>query len=85
MAFKVPPPEVPAVDPNTGLIDPDWFDQLRKLEPSSQTVASLPTAHIKGARLFVTDATAITFGSIVGGGGANSVPVYDDGTNWRIG
>jgi len=51
------------------------------------SVASLPTAASAGAgaRDFVTDATATTFASIVAGGGANGVPVYSDGTNWRIG
>jgi hypothetical protein len=49
------------------------------------TVALLPTVGTKGRRYFVTDATATTFASIVAGGGANNVPVYDDGTNWRIG
>lgn len=38
-----------------------------------------------GARSFVTDATATTFASIVAGGGANGVPVYSDGTDWRVG
>ena len=38
-----------------------------------------------GARAFVTDASATTFASVVAGGGANGVPVYSDGTNWRIG
>jgi hypothetical protein len=51
------------------------------------TVASLPSAATAGAsaRLFVTDANATTFASIVAGGGSNGVPVYSDGTNWRIG
>lgn len=48
------------------------------------TVASLP-AGTAGQTSFVTDATATTFASIVAGGGANGVPVYSDGTNWRIG
>jgi hypothetical protein len=48
-------------------------------------VASLPTVGIAGRRHFVNNATATTFASIVAGGGANLVPVYDDGTNWRIG
>ena len=51
----------------------------------STTVAGLPAAGTTGRRGFVTDATATTFASIVAGGGANRVPVYDDGTNWRIG
>jgi len=50
-----------------------------------RTVANLPTAGIAGRRAFVTNATATTFASIVAGIGANQVPVYDDGTNWRIG
>ena len=38
-----------------------------------------------GARAVVTDANATTFHAIVAGGGANVVPVFSDGTNWRIG
>jgi len=51
------------------------------------TVATLPAAATAGAgaRAFVTDANATTFASIVAAGGANGVPVYSDGTNWRIG
>lgn len=51
------------------------------------TVAGLtaPAAGLAGAKWFVTDANATTFASIVAGGGANGVPVYCDGTNWRIG
>ena len=51
------------------------------------TVATLPAAATAGAgaRAFVSDANATTFASIVAAGGANNVPVYSDGTNWRIG
>ena len=49
------------------------------------TVATLPTVGTKGQRAFVSDANATTFQTIVAGGGANNVPVFDDGTNWRIG
>lgn len=49
------------------------------------TVAALPAAGLAGRRAFVTNANATTFASIVVGGGSNGVPVYDDGTNWRIG
>ncbi len=50
------------------------------------TVAALPAASVgAGSRAFVTDANATTFASIVAGGGANGVPVYSDGTSWRIG
>lgn len=51
------------------------------------TVATLPAAATAGAgaRAFVSDANATTFASIVAAGGSNGVPVYSDGTNWRIG
>lgn len=51
------------------------------------TVATLPAAATVGAgtRAFVSDANATTFASTVAGGGANTVPVYSDGTNWKIG
>jgi hypothetical protein len=51
------------------------------------TVATLPAAATAGAgaRAFVTDANATTFASVVAGGGLNKVPVYSDGTDWRIG
>jgi len=48
---------------------------------------ALPSASTagQGARAFVSDATATTFASAYTGGGANKVPVYSDGTDWRIG
>ena len=49
------------------------------------TVATLPTVGVKGRRAFVSDANATTFASIVAGSGSNTIPVYDDGTHWRIG
>jgi hypothetical protein len=50
-------------------------------------VSALPSAATVGAgtRGFVNDANATTFADVVAGGGANIVPVYSDGTNWRIG
>jgi hypothetical protein len=62
-----------------------WTPLYANLAPC--TVANLPTASTanKGARGMVTDATATTFASIVAGTGKNVVPVYSDGTNWRIG
>ena len=50
-------------------------------------VATLPSAVTLGAgtRAFVSDANATTFASIVAGGGSDTVPVYSDGTDWRIG
>lgn len=41
-----------------------------------------------GARHFVTDSTvaaAGNFGAAVAGGGGHAVPVYSDGSTWRIG
>lgn len=55
------------------------------IEQTPIAVAALGSAVNPGQRKFVTDANATTFASIVAGGGANVVPVYSDGTNWRIG
>lgn len=51
------------------------------------TVAALPAAASAGAgaRAFVTDSAGTTFASVVTGGGTDGVPVYCDGTDWRIG
>jgi hypothetical protein len=48
------------------------------------TVATLP-AGVQGSRAMVTDATTTTFASVVAGGGANIVPVVNNGVNWIIG
>jgi hypothetical protein len=54
---------------------------------TNYTVATLPSAVTsgKGARAFVTDALGPTFGATVVTGGAIAVPVYSDGTNWKVG
>lgn len=55
---------------------------------TSTTVASLQTcnAAAKGARSFVSDElAAVAFNTIATGSGVNNVPVFCDGTNWRIG
>jgi hypothetical protein len=51
------------------------------------TVATLPSASTSGvgARAFVTDSLAPVFGATVAGSGAVAVPVYSDGTNWKVG
>jgi hypothetical protein len=51
------------------------------------TVANLPSAVTSGvgARAFVTDSSVSTFGTTVAGGGSIKVPVYSDGTNWKVG
>lgn len=61
---------------------------LEVLAPSTlgvTTVASLPSSPAQGDRRLVTDANATTFASVVAAGGANVVPVYYDGSAWRIG
>ncbi|WP_373092856.1 hypothetical protein, partial [Zhongshania sp.] len=64
-----------------------WKDiNTMRVRTHPVTVGNLPSASgIAGTRAFVTDATTTTFASIVAGGGSNGVPVYSDGTNWRIG
>lgn len=44
-----------------------------------------PGYNVAGTRAFITDANTTTFNAIVGGGGSNSVPIFSDGTNWRVG
>jgi len=69
-----------------------YFNQLDKLVSqlslgSTYTVATLPSAVTvgAGARAFVTDSSVSTFGTNIAGGGAINVPVYSDGTNWKVG
>jgi len=59
--------------------------QLRADAPV--TVANLPSAATAGvgSRAFVTNSSVSTFGSTVAGGGSTKVPVYSDGTNWKVG
>jgi len=51
------------------------------------TVVTLPSAVTSGAGAvaFVSDALAPVFGNTVVTGGAVKVPVYSDGTNWKVG
>ena len=51
------------------------------------TVDTLPAAADAGigARAFVTDSSVSTFGTTVANGGSTNVPVYSDGTNWKVG
>jgi hypothetical protein len=51
------------------------------------TYAQLPTATIAGAgtRAFITDGSTSTFNATVVGGGANKVPVFSDGADWKVG
>lgn len=50
------------------------------------TFAQLPSAASSaGARATISNSTTNTFNAIAAGGGANIVPVFSDGTNWRVG
>jgi hypothetical protein len=70
-----------------------YFNQLDNvlkqtvLASTVYAVAELPSAvdSRQGARTFVSDALTPTFGSTVAAGGAVTVPVYSDGTNWKVG
>lgn len=55
---------------------------------TSYLTASLPTNADPGSLAFATDSTqgmTAGIGLVVAGGGANGVPVFFDGTSWRIG
>jgi hypothetical protein len=79
-----------ALDPFSEVVDegrrwtPDWYSFISTLSRTG-TVADLPRGVAAGERAFVTDATAITFGSAVAGGGSTPSPVYFDGSVWRVG
>lgn len=62
-----------------GLISEPSFSQ------SIVTVAALGSASPSGQRKIVNNANSTTLGAVAVGGGANTVPVFSDGTNWRIG
>ena len=49
------------------------------------TVSSLPTAGTAGRRAFVSNALTPVILTAVVGGGAVTVPVYDNGTTWIVG
>jgi hypothetical protein len=49
------------------------------------TVATLPTAGTAGRRAFVSNALTPVALSAVVGGGAVTVPVFDNGTSWMVG
>lgn len=72
-------------DPGAGNIAGIW------VQTATVAVASLPTcnAAAEGARMGVNNSNAASFtagiGAVVAGGGTTHVPVYCDGTNWRIG
>jgi hypothetical protein len=69
-----------------------YFNQLDKIIGQLNAnlpmlVADLPSASTVGvgSRAFVTNSSVSTFGTTVTGGGSTKVPVYSDGTNWKVG
>ena len=69
-----------------------YFNQLDKILGQLNAnvpvaVADLPSASTAGvgSRAFVTDSSVSTFGTTVAAGGSTKVPVYSDGTNWKVG
>ncbi len=57
------------------------------VQTTATTYSQLPTATAAGAgtRAFITDGSTATFGATVAGGGANIVPIYSNGTDWKVG
>ena len=52
------------------------------------TASTLPSASPEGQRSFISDSAyglATAIGSVVSGGGSNTIPVYSDGFSWRAG
>jgi len=57
------------------------IDEIR----AAPTIVADLTLVVDYNRAIVSDATTKVFGDIVVGGGTEKVPVYFDGTDWRIG
>ncbi len=72
-----------------GTIEPSLLVYNRAAGMALSLVSELPAAASSpGGIAMVSDATVVAsgnFGAIVAGTGGNTVPVYSDGTNWRIG
>lgn len=66
-------------DPGTGNISASGT-----VKTGGYTVATLP-AGVVGARTYVTNALAPTFGAAVAGGGAITIPVFYNGAAWIVG
>ena len=76
---------------NTKAVGVAYLDpQVESVQYILFTVAQLPAAStaIAGTRAAVSNSNAALtagIGAVVAGGGSNIVPVFCDGTNWRIG
>ena len=71
------------VDGTNGVTTPNVIAPL--LTTTGYTVATLPAAGTAGRRAHVSNALTPVFGSVVVGGGAVYVPVFDTGTTWIVG
>jgi hypothetical protein len=73
--------EFSATFDNTGLLT------APVVKTTAVLYSALPLANAvgAGARAFVTDGNTNVFASTVVGGAGNAVPVYSDGTDWRVG
>jgi hypothetical protein len=78
-------------DGNVGVTNNGAQSFIFQATTFKQTVvafSALPAATTAGLRGFINDgnlAAATNFGAQVAGSGSNTVPVFSDGTNWRIG
>ncbi len=86
-----PSARVPPLHGKPDLMSEEWVRYLtvtlpRALGLQVYTVATLPAAAVAAyTRAFVSDSNSTTFAAVVAGGGADRVPVYSDGIDWRIG
>lgn len=93
-------PRLPSLPSVAGkIINPDgtparewvtFFDDLttyiRTPSLESKTFAQLPAAASNtGVRYLVTNSNTAVFNATVAGGGANIVPVFSNGTDWKVG
>lgn len=63
-----------------------WINTANTYTEPVVIVSSLPASPAAGTRYFVTDSFGPPdFYSVVSGSGANTVPVFYDGADWRIG
>lgn len=72
----------------TNTLNRTTFRQQIRITPSPLADLDSAATAGAGARAHVSDSTVAglnNFGVAVVGGGSNSVPVYSDGANWRIG
>jgi len=64
-----------------------YLDVASYIKVAPVTFANLPSAATAGAgaRAMCSDSNTATFNATVAGGGANIVPVFSNGTDWKVG